>query len=72
MIRNIDKLRSEGTMVQGSWLNKEVLMIEETINGQQKSRVRSPTSQVSTTKNSNRKREQPCDSIFNIELSDIN
>lgn len=28
MIRNIDKLRSEGTMVQGSWLNKNVLMLE--------------------------------------------
>ena len=31
MIRNIDRLRAQGVMVSGSWLNKKVLMINETI-----------------------------------------
>lgn len=31
MIRNIDRLRGQGVMVSGSWLNKKVLMINETI-----------------------------------------
>ena len=31
MIRNIDILRSKGIMVQGNWLNKNVLMLNETI-----------------------------------------
>ena len=32
MIRNIDLLRSKGTQVSGSWFNKHVLMLNETIN----------------------------------------
>ena len=32
MLRNIDKLRRSGVMVQGQWLNKEVLMLDETLN----------------------------------------
>jgi hypothetical protein len=31
MIRNIDILRSKGILVQGNWLNKRVLMLDETI-----------------------------------------
>jgi len=31
MIRNIDRLRSEGVMVSGNWLNKAVLMFKEAI-----------------------------------------
>lgn len=31
MIRNIDILRSKGILVQGNWLNKNVLMLNETI-----------------------------------------
>lgn len=32
MLRNIEKLRMQGVMVKGAWLNKEVLMMNETIN----------------------------------------
>jgi hypothetical protein len=32
MLRNIDKLRSSGIMVQGNWLNRDVLMLNETLN----------------------------------------
>ena len=31
MLRNIDRLRTSGTMVQGMWLNKDVLMLDEAI-----------------------------------------
>lgn len=69
MIRNIDKLRSQGTMVQGSWLNKGVLMLDETITSAAQSRMMSPKSQVSMEKS--HKKEAGMDSIFNIELSNV-
>lgn len=69
MIRNIDKLRSQGTMVQGAWLNKNVLMLEETITSAAQSRMLSPKSQISLAKS--HKKEEGMDSIFNIELSDV-
>jgi hypothetical protein len=31
MIRNIDRLRKQGTMVNPEWLNKDVLMLKETL-----------------------------------------
>jgi len=29
MLRNMDRLRSQGTIVQGSWLNKEILTFKD-------------------------------------------
>jgi hypothetical protein len=67
MIRNIDGLRSKGIMVQGSQLNKDVLMLDETINSTIHSRVQSPDSiDVKDDKS-----DATDDSIFNIELSNI-
>lgn len=58
MIRNIDKLREKGILVQGSWFNKNVLMLNETINSTMNaSRINSPEA------------NSDGDSIFNIELS---
>jgi hypothetical protein len=43
MLRNIDKLKKDGIVVQGSWFNKNVLMLNETINSTINfSRVASP------------------------------
>jgi hypothetical protein len=43
MIRNMDKLREKGIQVQGSWFNKNVLMLNETINSTMNgTRVNSP------------------------------
>jgi hypothetical protein len=61
MIRNIDKLRAAGIFVQGSWFNKNVLMLNETINSTiNPSRVASPDQD---------RAQSDEDSIFNIELS---
>ena len=60
MIRNMDKLREKGIFVQGSWLNKKVLMLDETITSTMNpTRVHSP----------GEKENSDGDSIFNIELS---
>lgn len=67
MIRNIDRLRSKGIMVQGSQLNKDVLMLQETINSTINSRKLSPDS----IGENDDKSEATDDSIFNIELSNI-
>ena len=32
MIRNIDKLRENGILVHNAWINKNILMLNETIN----------------------------------------
>lgn len=56
-------------MVQGAWLNKSVLMLEETITSAAQSRMLSPKSQASIVKS--HKKEEGMDSIFNIELSDV-
>jgi len=71
MIRNIDKLRSQGTMVMGKWLNKDVLMIEETINSAANSKLASPKSQKSIEMRPGKSQQEAMDSIFNIELSNI-
>lgn len=61
MIRNIDKLREQGILVQGNWLNKNVLMLNETITSTMgASRVNSP---------GEKEENSDGDSIFNIELS---
>ena len=61
MIRNMDKLREKGILVQGSWFNKNVLMLNETINSTMNaSRVASPEE---------REKSDGEDSIFNIELT---
>ena len=62
MIRNMDKLREKGILVQGSWFNKNVLMLNETINSTMNAtRVNSPGEQENSDG----------DSIFNIELSNL-
>lgn len=62
MIRNMDKLREKGIQVQGSWFNKNVLMLNETINSTMNAtRVGSPGEQENSDG----------DSIFNIELSNL-
>lgn len=68
MIRNIDGLRSKGIMVQGSQLNKDVLMLNETINSTINSRAMSPNSLEEDNDN---KSDATDDSIFNIELSNV-
>jgi hypothetical protein len=61
MIRNIDKLREQGVLVQEPWINKNVLMLNETINStMDASRAQSPNTRAENSDN---------DSIFNIELS---
>ena len=68
MIRNIDGLRSKGIMVQGSQLNKDVLMLNETINSTINSRAMSPNRLEDDNDN---KSDATDDSIFNIELSNV-
>ena len=58
----MDKLREKGILVQGSWFNKNVLMLNETINSTMNgTRVNSPGEQENSDG----------DSIFNIELSNL-
>jgi len=66
MIRNIDRLRSQGVLVSGSWLNKNVLMLNETINSTIQSKGVTPSSA-----GGNLRSIDDADSIFNIELSKI-
>lgn len=59
MIRNIDKMREKGVLIEGPWFNKNVLMLNEAINSTMNaSKVGSPERDASDN-----------DSIFNIELS---
>ena len=67
MIRNIDSLRAKGIFIQGSQLNKDVLMLDETINSTINSRAMSPAS----NEVKDNKSDATDDSIFNIELSNI-
>lgn len=61
MIRNIDKLRENGILVHNAWINRNILMLNETINSTLgASRVNSP---------GNKEENSDGDSIFNIELS---
>ena len=66
MIRNIDRLRAQGILVSGSWLNKNVLMLNEAINSTIQSKGMSPSSG-----GGNPRSLDDADSIFNIELSKI-
>lgn len=74
MIRNIDLLRKQGVMVQGSWFNRHVLMLNETINGSAKRDLMkgSDGGSLNTSPSPKKKGEdKEDDSIFNIEFADI-
>jgi len=66
MLRNMDRLRSQGVIVQGSWLNKEILTFKE---AGVHSDVHSPKSNDPFCELKSGKDE--AESIFNIELSNI-
>ena len=73
MLRNIDKLRSSGVMVQGPWLNRDILMVDEAIQAsKQKDGDRPEVTDYGSMKSPGKLDPNLEDSIFNIELNDLN
>lgn len=66
MMRNIDLIRAKGVFVQGSWLNKKILMFKETMQSQManNSKDGSPFKELEKMNHSDD------ESIFNVQFSE--
>lgn len=66
MMRNIERLREQGIMVSGTWLNKHVLMFKETI---QRGGIGGNVVKEGSEARPNNQSDN--ESLFNIELGDL-